>query len=122
MNFLRLCGMFLARLIRLRRSGEPERKVPCPRRIIKRRDGLAVSTARPHLDPGSPWETGHYESLNSKWRGEPLNGERFYSLEEARVVIGSLRRHNEIGACSSLGYRPPAPAELITTRPSPQLR
>ena len=39
-----------------------------------------------------------------------LNGEIFYSLAEARVLIEAGRRHyNTVRPHSSLGYRPPAP-------------
>src|SRR3546814_7062515 len=41
---------------------------------------------------------------------ELLNGEIFYSLAEAKVLIEAWRRHyNTIRPHSSLGYRPPAP-------------
>ena len=36
--------------------------------------------------------------------------EIFYSLEEAQVIIGAWRDHdNRVRPHSSLGYRPPAP-------------
>ncbi len=39
-----------------------------------------------------------------------LNGEIFYSLKEAQIVIEQLRRHYKtIRPYSSPGYRPPAP-------------
>ena len=37
--------------------------------------------------PGSPWENGYCESFNSKLRDELLNGEIFYTLKEAQIVI-----------------------------------
>ena len=44
-------------------------------------------------------------------RDELLDGEIFYSLKEARIVIERWRReYNEVRPHSSLGYRPPAPA------------
>ena len=50
------------------------------------------------------------ESFNGTLRDELLNGEIFYSLNEARIVIERWRReYNEIRPHSSLGYRPPAP-------------
>jgi putative transposase len=62
------------------------------------------------IAPGSPWENGYCESFNGKLRDELLNGEIFYSLKEAKVVIEQWRRHyNTIRPHSSLGYRPPAP-------------
>jgi putative transposase len=63
-----------------------------------------------YIAPGSPWENGYCESFNGKLRDELLNGEIFYSLKEAQVVIEQWRKHyNTIRPHSSLGYRPPAP-------------
>jgi putative transposase len=63
-----------------------------------------------YIAPGSPWENGYCESFNGKLRDELLNGEIFYSLKEAKVVIGQWRQHyNTVRPHSSLGYRPPAP-------------
>ena len=63
------------------------------------------------IEPGSPWENGYCESFNSKLRDELLNGEIFYSLAEAQVVIESWRQHyNTVRPHSSLGYKPPAPS------------
>jgi len=62
------------------------------------------------IEPGSPWENGYIESFNGKLRDELLNGEIFYTLHEARVLIEMWRRHyNQVRPHSSLGYRPPAP-------------
>jgi putative transposase len=48
-------------------------------------------------------------SLQS-FRDELLNGEIFYSLKEAQVVIGQWQKHyNSIRPHSALNYRPPAP-------------
>jgi putative transposase len=50
---------------------------------------------------------------NSKLRDELLNGEIFYTLEEARVVIEGWRQHyNTVRPHSSLGYKPPAPEAI----------
>jgi len=63
-----------------------------------------------YIEPGSPWENGYCESFNGKLRDELLNGEIFYSLKEAQVVIEQWRKHyNTVRPHSSLGYRPPAP-------------
>ena len=63
-----------------------------------------------YIEPGSPWENGYCESFNGKLRDELLNGEIFYSLKEAKVVIEQWRHHyNTVRPHSSLGYRPPAP-------------
>jgi transposase InsO family protein len=68
-----------------------------------------------YIEPGSPWENGDNESFNGKLRDELLNGESFYSLKEAQVLIEQWRRHyNTIRPHSALGYRPPAPE---TVRP-----
>ena len=45
------------------------------------------------IEPGSPWENGYIESFNGKMRDELLNGEIFYSLKEAQVLIEIWRRH-----------------------------
>lgn len=64
-----------------------------------------------YIEPGSPWENGYCESFNGTLRNELLNGEIFYSLKEAKVVIERWRReYNEVRPHSALGYRPPAPA------------
>ena len=45
---------------------------------------------------------------------ELLNGEIFYTLREAQVVIESWRRHyNTVRPHASLGYRPPAPEVFV---------
>jgi len=62
------------------------------------------------IAPGSPWENGYNESFNGKLRDELLNGEIFYSLKEAKVVIEQWRKYyNTKRPHSALGYRPPAP-------------
>jgi len=40
-----------------------------------------------YIEPGSPWENGYIESFNGKLRQEKLNGEIFYTLREAQVLI-----------------------------------
>jgi putative transposase len=49
-----------------------------------------------YIEPGSPWENGYCESFNGKFRDELLNGEIFYTLREAQVVIEPWRRHYEL--------------------------
>ncbi len=74
----------------------------------------AVGAQAAFIEPGSPWENGYCESFNSKLRDELLNGEIFYSLAEARVVIEGWRQHyNTVRPHSSLGYKPPAPSAKI---------
>ena len=54
------------------------------------------------------------ESFNGKLRDELLNGEIFYTLAEAKIVIEQWRKYyNTLRPHSSLGYRPPAP-EVIS--------
>ena len=70
------------------------------------------------IEPGSPWENGYIESFNGKLRDERLNGEIFYTLKEATVLIEIWRReYNQVRPHSSLGYQPPAP-EVI---PGPRI-
>ncbi len=62
------------------------------------------------IEPGSPWENGDHESFNGKLRDELLNGEIFYTIREAQVIIeGWRQQYNHIRPHSSLGYKPPAP-------------
>ena len=66
------------------------------------------------IEPGSPWENGYVESFNGKLRDELLNGEIFYSLKEAKVLIERWRRHyNTVRPHSALGYKPPAPETVL---------
>jgi transposase InsO family protein len=53
----------------------------------------AVGAKTAYIEPGSPWENGYCESFNGKLRDELLNGEVFYSLAEAKVIIEGWRRH-----------------------------
>ncbi|WP_168454868.1 IS3 family transposase [Sphingopyxis microcysteis] len=72
-----------------------------------------------YITPGSPWENGYCESFNGSLRDELLNGEIFYSLAEAQILIEAWRRHyNTVRPHSSLGYRPPAP-EAVPSPVSP---
>ena len=73
-----------------------------------------LSTKPLFIEPGSPWENGYCESFNGKLKDECLNGEIFYSLREAQVVIEMWRQHyNTVRPHSSLGYRPPAPLARV---------
>jgi len=66
------------------------------------------------IEPGSPWENGYIESFNGKMRDELLNGEIFYSLKEARILIEMWRKdYNTVRPHSALGYRPPVPETII---------
>jgi transposase InsO family protein len=82
----------------------------------------AVGARTAYIAPGSPWENGYVESFNARLRDELLDGEIFYSLREAEVVIESWRRHyNAVRPHASLGYRAPAPEVFVpalATRPT----
>jgi transposase InsO family protein len=70
----------------------------------------AVGAKTAYIEPGSPWENGYVESFNSKLRDELLNGEIFYSLKEAQILIEGWRQHyNAIRPHSALRWTPPAP-------------
>jgi transposase InsO family protein len=74
----------------------------------------AVGAKTAYIAPGSPWENGYVESFNARFRDELLDGEIFYSLREAQIVIESWRRHyNTIRPHGSIGYRPPAPEVFV---------
>lgn len=72
-----------------------------------------------YIEPGSPWENGYCESFNGRLRDELLNGELFYNIREARVVIERWRKeYNTVRPHSALGYRPPAPAAINPKPPT----
>jgi putative transposase len=52
----------------------------------------AVGAQTAYITPRSPWENGYIESFNARLRDEFLNGEIFYVLQEARVLIEAWRR------------------------------
>ena len=69
-----------------------------------------------YIEPGSPWENGYNESFNGKLRDEFLNGEIFYTLPEAAVLVEQWRRmYNTVRPHSAYGGLPPA---LETIKPS----
>jgi putative transposase len=66
------------------------------------------------IEPGSRWENGFNESFNDKLRDELLNGEIFYMLKEAEVLIERWRQHyNTVRPHRSLGYQPPDPETIL---------
>jgi transposase InsO family protein len=78
-----------------------------------------LGTRTVYITPGSPWENGYCESFNGRLRDELLNGELFYTLREAQVLIERWRVHyNTVRPHGALGYRPPAP-ETALSRPLP---
>ena len=88
----------------------------------------------PSIEPTFPYDpkaaerylavSGYEGGDNSKLRDELPNGELFYSLAEARIVIESWRRHyNRQRPHSSLCCKPPAPlAVLWPDEPRPSTR
>jgi putative transposase len=84
----------------------------------------AVGAKTAYIAPGSPWENGFIESFNARLRDELLDGEIFYSLKEATIVIESWRRHyNTLRPHGSLGYKAPAPEVFVpamAARAAPQ--
>jgi len=82
----------------------------------------AVGAKTAYIQPGSPWENGFIESFNARLRDELLNGESFYSLREAQIVIEQWRKHyNTKRPHSALGYRPPAPESIIPLQERPTM-
>ena len=84
-----------------------------------------------HKEPR--WRRRSAPSGSRKWlRDGLLDGEIFYSLREAQIIIESWRRHyNTVRPHASLGYRPPAPEVFVPafaawpaalTRPAPPAR
>ena len=74
----------------------------------------AVGAKTAYIKPGSPWENGYCESFNARFRDELLNGEVFYTLKEAQIIIEKWRKHyNTKRPHSALGYRPPAPETIV---------
>lgn len=87
-----------------------------PEMVAKQlREWLArLGTQTIYITPGSPWENGYCESFNGKLRDEMLNGEIFYTLREAQVLIERWRVfYNTKRPHSALGYRPPAPETIV---------
>ena len=95
----------------LRSDNGPEFTAKLVRRWLAR---LRVQTL--YIAPGSPWD-GYNESFNGKLRNEFLNGEIFYTLPEAVVLVEQWRRvYNTVRPHSACGGLPPAPEAL---KPSP---
>lgn len=106
-----LSELFLARGVpgHIRSDNGPEFVAEAVRKWI-----AAVGAKTAYIEPGSPWENGYVESFNARLRDELLNGEIFYSLCEAQIVIENWRRHyNAVRPHQSLGYKPPAPEVFV---------
>jgi len=73
----------------------------------------AVGAKTAYIAPGSPWENGYVESFNARLRDELFDGEIFYTLREAQIVIESWRHHNAIRRHASLAYEAPVPEVFV---------
>jgi putative transposase len=72
-----------------------------------------VGTRTLYIEAGSPWEYVFCESFIGLFRVEFLNGEIFYSLQEAQVLTERWRvEYNTQRPHSALSYKPPAPQAL----------
>ena len=66
-------------------------------------------------------ETFEFLSLLGTLRDELLNGELFFTLREAQLLIEQWREHyNHYRPHSALGDKPPAPASTKPVSPYPQ--
>jgi Integrase core domain/Reverse transcriptase (RNA-dependent DNA polymerase) len=63
------------------------------RRIIRLIAKWLMAGVLEDIEPGSPWENGYCESFKGKLRDELLNGEIFYTLKEAQIMIEIWRQH-----------------------------
>ena len=81
------------------------------------RDRLPRVGVKTHyIERGSTRENGYNESFNGKLQEGLLNGEIFYNLTEAKVLIERWRNHyNTIRPHSTLGYKPPEPQTTLPT-------
>ena len=65
---------------------------------------------------GSPWESGHCESFNPRFRDELLNSELFYTLKEPKIIIEQWRQHYKRKRHNrALGWRPPVLGTIAVT-------
>jgi len=65
-------------------------------------------TGSAFIEPGSPWQNGYIESLNSRIRDELLNQELFHTLLEAQVLAEDWRTdHNQHHPHSALDMQSP---------------
>ncbi len=110
-----LAGLFIYRGVpdHIRSDNGPEFTALAVRDWL---DKVGVKTL--FITPGSPWENGYNESFNGTLRDQLLNGEIFYTLHEAKVLLERWRWHyNHVRPHSSLGYKPPAPEATLPGGP-----
>ncbi|SEK48236.1 Integrase core domain-containing protein [Roseovarius nanhaiticus] len=76
----------------------------------------AVGAKMASTAPGSLCGSGYWESFNARFRNELLNGEVFYSLPEAQMLIARWPGHDEnFRPHSALEYCPAAPENIVPT-------
>ena len=110
-----LAGLFIYRAVpdHIRSDNGPEFTALAVRDWL---DKVGVKTL--FITPASPWENGYNESFNGTLRDQLLNGEIFYTLHEAKVLLERWRWHyNHVRPHSSLGYKPPAPEATLPGGP-----
>lgn len=62
------------------------------------------------------------QGFNARFRDELLNGEVFYTLREAQILIKKWCRHyRTVRPHCALGYRPPAPETIVQMDPRPTM-
>ena len=109
-----LSGLFILRGVPsfIRSDNGPEFVAQAVQDWIK-----AVGAKTAYIEPESPWENGYCESFNARFRDEFLNGEIFYSLREAKILIEEWRKHttrNDHTAHWANALRPPKPSYRCT--------
>jgi len=68
-------------------------------------------TTKAYTEPGSPWQNGYTESLNSRFRDEFLNTELFSTVAEAQTLADRWRwEYNNFRPQSALQGRTPLQA------------
>ena len=108
----RLAELFVSRRppAYIRSDNGPEFTAKAVREWLSR---VGVQTL--YIEPGSPWENGYNESFNGKLRDELLNGEIFYTLKEAQILIERLsQEYNKLRDHSALGFRPHATEGILS--------
>jgi transposase InsO family protein len=111
----RLAWLFVTRGVpdHIRSDNGPEFTGKAVRDWLRR-----VGIRTPFIEPGSPWENGYGESFNGELRDEWLDGEIFFTLQEAKVLIERWRGHDyRVRPHAALGYRPPAPEATLPAAP-----
>jgi transposase InsO family protein len=69
----------------------------------------AINIEVRYIDLGSPWQNGHNESFNGKFRDECLNRELYGTDMEAQCIVDAYREeYNTIRPHQALSYKTPA--------------